>query len=225
MLQASGKLLEFTTVYCTLDEALDLRHARWLRGAVARQVGRPEFHHHAGKGFVYQHPLIRYDVSGNQALMLGLAEGAFLLRSLPQLKILRLGTSTHRVLSQSTEASRVEIGPCDEPIIYRFLSPFLALNQENYPVWNGGDLFTRRRLLQRVAVGNLLSLSKAINLNVTTELHAEVELAPDGWHDLKPGVQLLGFRGLVQVNFRLPDHWGIGKSSARGFGTLVREEA
>jgi hypothetical protein len=41
---------------------------------------------------------------------------------------------------------------------------------------------------------------------------------------LKPGVELLGFEGSIRINFRLPLRWGIGKSSARGFGTLIAQE-
>ncbi len=74
-------------------------------------------------------------------------------------------------------------------------------------------------------IGNLLSLSKAIGLHVSERLHAEVDLEPCGMQTLKPGLALLGFRGSVRINFRLPTRWGIGKSSARGFGTLVVQEA
>ena len=60
-------------------------------GQLDEVMDRPEFHHHAERGIVYQHPLIRYDVSGNQAMILGLAEGAFLLRSLPALENVAFG--------------------------------------------------------------------------------------------------------------------------------------
>ena len=136
-----------------------------------------------------------------------------------------MGGESLRILEQHAHSSRLQIGPATGPVIYRFETPYLALNQENFGIWQLSDPFTRRRLLQRVVVGNLLSLAKAVNLHVTDPLHAEVDLEPDDWHDLKPGVRLLGFRGLVQVNFLLPDRWGIGKSSARGFGTLIRKGA
>jgi hypothetical protein len=79
-------------------------------------------------------------------------------------------------------------------------------------------------LLERVVIGNLLSLSKAIDLHVSERLHAEVDLHPCGLQVLKPGVELLGFGGSIRINFRLPLRWGIGKSSARGFGTLITQE-
>ena len=222
---ASSKLVEHTTVRLTLDRELDLRHARWLRGAIGTIIDRPEFHHHFPQGLLYQHPMIRYFVHGDRAIIAGLAEGAFLLRGLPAFERLRLGAEEYCVLNQSAEASRCVLGPTAEPIVYHFQSPYLALNQENYPIWENGDPFARRRLLKRVVVGNLLSLAKAISLSVSERLHAEVDLQPDGWHELKPDLQLLGFRGAVRVNFDLPEAWGIGKSSARGFGTLTRAEA
>lgn len=173
---------------------------------------------------MYHHPLIRYVVHRSEATIAGLAEGAFLLRSMPVLGSLRLGTREYRVLEQTVESCRTGVGSCSEPIIYSFQAPYLALNQDNYETWQRSDAFSARRLLQRVVVGNLLSLAKAIRLDVSERLNAEVDLRPDQWEEVKPGVRLLGFRGAIQVNFTLPDRWGIGKSSARGFGTLIRGE-
>ncbi len=224
MLQTSAKLVEYTAIRYKFGHELNQDHARWFRGAIGKLMGRPEFHHHAGAGLVYQHPLIRYHVQGSEATIAGLAEGAFLLRSIPERESFWLGTDERRVLDRTVEVGRQAVGPCPEPIIYSFQAPYLALNQANYEAWQRSDSFSARHLLQRVVVGNLLSLAKAIRLDVSERLHAEVDLRPDQWEEMKPGVRLLGFRGAIQVNFTLPDRWGIGKSSARGFGTLIREE-
>jgi len=224
VLQTCQKIVEHTVICFTLEEDLDLRHARWLRGAIGRQTNRPEFHHHLGRGLIFQHPLIRYYVKDNRAFILGMAEGAFLLRGLPPLDTLSLGGREYRIVDASIETTRIELGPCEQPLIYHFVTPYLALNQMNHDQWHCGDPFARRRLLQRIVVGNLLSLGKAVDLHIADRLHAEVDLVPDQHYELKPGLSLLGFRGAIQVNFELPEFWGIGKSSARGFGTLLREE-
>jgi hypothetical protein len=156
-------------------------------------------------------------------MLLGLDAGALLLRGLPTWETLRLGPRDYRVLDRSRTDGRVELGPSREPITYRFQTPYLALNQENHIRWQRSTADDRCRLLERVVIGNLLSLSKSMNLNVTEQLFAGVDLTPAGDFDLKPGVRLLGFRGAIHVNYSLPDFWGIGKSSARGFGTLARE--
>ena len=110
-------------------------------------------------------------------------------------------------------------------IAYEFQSPYLGLNQENYEAWRHMSTSERSRLLERVLIGNLLSLSKAIGLNVSIRLRAETDLVPSGFEELKPGLSLLGFQGSFRVNFLLPQRWGIGKSSARGFGTFVLRES
>jgi hypothetical protein len=202
-----------------------MSHARWLRGAVIQRARRPEFHHHDDEGVIYQHPLIRYDVSSGCAELAGLAEGALLLRSLPAFEAFTLGRETLSVRQRSVEMGRVEVGPTAVPIRYTLQTPYLALNQENYHDWERGSYSERKRLLSRIVIGNVLSLSKAIGLHVSERLYAEVDLEPCGLQTLKPGVELLGFRGSIRVNLRLPTRWGIGKSSARGFGTLIAEEA
>ena len=224
MSEPGAKLLEYTVVNHRVDKALGLEDARWLRGAVAGLVDRPELHQHDGQGLVYQHPLVRYEVCADEAMIRGLAEGAFLLRGLPCLSELRLGPQEYAVLHRCVESRRVQVGPCSGSTIYHFETPYLALNHENHKTWERGDPFARRRLLERVVIGNLLSLAKAVRLDVAERLHAEVDLQPAGWYELKPGVRLLGFRGAIQVNFTLPERWGIGKSSARGFGTLSQKE-
>jgi hypothetical protein len=223
MVALSTRLTERTAVHYTLTEELSLQHARWLRGAVAQRVNRSEFHHHCGDRLVFQHPLIRYCTRAKQAAILGLSEGAFLLRGLPTLTRLRLGNRDYEVVDRNIEAGRCEIGASADPILYRFVTPYLALNQDNYNRWQAVNQFAQRELLARIVLGNLLSLSKAIHLNVSERLRAEVDLHADGWHELKPGVRLLGFFGAIQVNYVLPEAWGIGKSSARGFGTVARE--
>ncbi len=207
-----------------IDAQLDLEHARWLRGAFTGAVDRAEVHHHGVEGLVYQHPLVRFDVSTGVPVVAGLAEGALILRSARPLSELRLGSHVHPILGFERTDERAEIGPTSDALQYTFRSPYLALNQDNHDAWSRGSPADRRRLLERVVVGNLLSLSKAIGLHVGERLQAEVELEPDGWHVLKPGVRLLGFRGAFRVNFLIPDLWGLGKSSARGFGTVIRSE-
>ena len=224
MIDSRMQQIEQTIIRIRLGCHLTLNHVRWLRGSMAKLIDRPEFHHHTSAGLVYKHPLIRYAVQGDEAYIMGLAAGAFLLRAVPRIETLHLGTEEYPVLERRQEVSRFALGPVPAPVIYHFTAPYLALNQENYALWQCSDLFSRRALLQRVVVGNLLSLSKAIGLDVSERLQAEVELEPSGFHELKPGVRLLGFQGAIRINFALPNFWGIGKSSARGFGTLISEE-
>ncbi len=221
MIETCNKIVEFTRIQHDVGVQLTITHARWLRGSVARRIRRPEFHQHGGDGVIYRHPLIRYDVSRGCAEIAGLAEGALLLRSIPAFDEFELGKDRLRVRERSVHTVRVTIGPTADLMTYVFQTPYLALNQDNFQDWEASNEMARKRLLSRIVVGNLLSLSKTIGLHVAERLRAEVDLHPCGFQTLKPGVDLLGFHGSLRTNFQLPDRWGIGKSSSRGFGTLI----
>ena len=225
MVETCNKKVDFTCIQHDLGLRLTMTHARWLRGCVAHRIRRPEFHQHGGDGIIYRHPLIRYDVSRGRAEIAGLAEGALLLRSIPAFDAFELGKDWLRVRERSVHTGRVTIGPTADLMTYVFQTPYLALNQDNFQNWEGGNEVERKRLLSRIVVGNLLSLSKAIGLHVAERLRAEVDLRPCGFQTLKPGIELLGFLGSLRTNFQLPERWGIGKSSSRGFGTLIVQES
>jgi hypothetical protein len=78
----------------------------------------------------------------------------------------------------------------------------------------------RRTLLERVLVGNCLSLAKSFGQRVTVHLSADASQLRPVPVRLKQ-VQMLGFCGTFRVNFRLPAWVGIGKSVSRGFGTVT----
>ena len=214
------RLLETTVVTFTLPEPLTLADARRLRGAVAGRGADDLLHQHGPAGALYRSPLVRYDTAGGAARAVGIGDGALLLRGLPNFDRLRLGDRELPVLEQIKAPGRCEVGPTAAPLTYRFLTPYLALNQENHRRWLRSGRRERGALLARVVVGNLLSFSQGVGLHVAERLHAEVDLRPSGPVVLKPGVRLAGFLGTVQVNYRLPAGWGLGKSVARGFGTL-----
>src|SRR4051794_33722522 len=97
------KSVEYTTVHHVIASPLHRSHARWLRGAVVAKVDHPEFHHHRGTDLLYHHPLIRYDVTPDAAVIAGLAEGALLLRGLPRFEELTLGNERHPVIEHRME--------------------------------------------------------------------------------------------------------------------------
>src|SRR5260370_221034 len=73
-----------------------------------------------------------------------------------------LGRQTFPALGRAVDLRRVILGPCLKSIGYVIQTPYLALNQENHETWVRSGPAQRERLLGRIVVGNLLSLSKAI---------------------------------------------------------------
>ena len=130
MVEDRTKIIDFTSVRHDLGIRLTMDHARWLRGAVIRRADRPEFHQHGAEGLIHQQPLIRHDVSSGLDELSGIAEGTLLLQSLPAFEAFTLGRETLRVRQRDVNSGRIEVGPVVESIRYRFLTPYLGLNQK-----------------------------------------------------------------------------------------------
>jgi len=79
-------LIECASVLIELVKKINARDATPLRGFFGRIYNnRSEFHGHMGDRFIYKHPLIQYKYIGDKWLIMGLREGAYLLKSLPEM--------------------------------------------------------------------------------------------------------------------------------------------
>ena len=216
--------MERTTLTLCCARPLCDHEAIQLRGFFGGQYrNRPEFHHHGQAGLIYRHPLIQYKTIGGVGRVTGLGAGSFLLQAVDPPRLLMLNGETVEVLDAHCRTEVVAFGPVERDIEYRFLTPWLALNEENYQTYKQmRHKAQRSELLNRVLVGNLLSLCKSLDIEVTDRLRAEVNLEETEEVKVKSDVSLLGIRGIFRVNFVVPEIWGIGKQSARGFGSVHR---
>lgn len=208
--------------------ALKATDARPLRGFFGRRYSnRTEFHHHGSKGLIYEHPLIQYKVIEGDAVIAGMGDGAYLVAAINppnDLSIYKLSVS---VTGANLTRKTAKIGLCKEKKEYRFLTPWLSLNSHNKESYDRlvAKGVSTTSLFDRILIGNLLSLSKAVRYDASEQILVETNLIPDKPVTIKQGVELLGFTGTFTTNFDIPKYWGIGKSSARGFGVVVPEDA
>lgn len=88
-----------------------------------------------------------------------------------QIHMLRLNEKEYEVFEKSIKIEEVNLGIVETYIQYRFLTPWYALNQENYKKYlKIGSQGKRISLLKRVLIGNLLSLCKSLGEFVTDEI-------------------------------------------------------
>ena len=217
MLENKYKAGRFTAVRLAVDgETRTFTMRAGCAGRFTRQVRLDRVPQPRGPSFVSRRPLIRYNTMRQPSSdPRALPRPEFLLPDLPLSRRCNSDPMCAGVVDRSMEVTPVGTAHLRSSADLQFLAPFLALNQDNHLIWLRSNPFARRALLERIVVGNLLSLSKGIGLHVEENLHANVDLSASEWHDLKPSMPLLGFRGFIQTNFLLPDGWGIGKSSSR----------
>lgn len=217
--------MEKAELWISCRDPLEFPDGKALRGFFGNlYANRPEFHQHIGDYLIYSHPLIQYKIVGKSALIVGLKEGSYLLKAVPKLDHIELHHQNYAILEQKFHSSTVSCGLTSEPIHYRFATPWVGLNEENHVEYlrikHSKELVSN--LLRRILVGNILSMCKSLRYVVEQKIEAVLDLEECEKVGIKQGVEMVAFTGEFKVNFSIPDFWGIGKSSARGYGTVIR---
>lgn len=186
----------------------------------------PYAHHHKHSGgLIYQYPCVQYKVIKGSCVLIGFKEGIKIVKhAFHNLKEINLDGEWQEIFGKGLEINTAHFNITHSPITYTFLTPWLALNEENYKRYQRlGSEEKRRELLSKVLVGNILSIAKSLGYTVKDEIRAEIKRIREAPTSLK-GVPMLGFWGEFAVNFEIPDYWGLGKSVSRGFGTIIKRD-
>jgi hypothetical protein len=218
--------LPLTTV--TFPEIpLRTRDAHKLRGYFGEffKEHSPLLHNHYDDGSLrYAYPLVQYKVINRVPTLVGLGEGAQLLVELfLKIRVLDIDGREYPILSKhiNHQQATVEVG--NALTKYRFDTLWMPLNQANHGEYMNADEPTRQALLQRILQNNILAFLKGVGayqpdlprlmilLNVQSQTTTQFK-----------NQTMLAFTGDFVVNATLPDGIGLGKSVARGFGTIIK---
>lgn len=216
--------------------ALRVRDAHKLRGYFGGlfRERSPLLHNHfeeggdgAGPQYRYAYPLVQYKVLRKVPTLVGLGEGAGLLVELfLKMKELKIDEAVYPVLSKHIQHEQATIGLSDDLHTYRYESLWLGLNQKNFRAYQEAAPDQKNGILKNTAIANILTFVEAFGLNLDRhqpEQRVLLKLDPTEPAVTKfKNVELLGFRGTFTTNALLPDHVGLGKQAARGFGTIKR---
>ena len=183
-------------------------------------------HHHVDVDkLLYTYPRIQYKIVDGAALVLGIEEGADVLKEIyDQFGELTLGESTYTIVERGITIKEADFSIVPEIVSYEFVTPWLALSQQNYQRYVDAQRQERRELLRRTLIGNILSASKGLEYVVLEEIKLELGRLRHRTSEVK-GTPFIGFLGEFMVNFAIPDYFGLGKSVSRGFGTVRRLRA
>ena len=173
---------------------------------------------------LYRYPRIQYKILDGVPLVLGIEEGAEVLKDIyDKYDEIKLGENTYTIVERGIALKEEEFGISTELITYEFITPWIALSQNNYQRYLESSREQRRELLRRTLIGNILSASKGLDYVVLEEIKVAIGGLRLRKCELK-GTPFIGFLGEFMVNFAIPDYMGLGKSVSRGFGTVRRGE-
>ncbi len=193
-----------------------------LRGFFATSFNEHALlHQHITDRLIYSYPLIQYKMLEEGPLVIGINEGADVLKDIyDKFDEIKLGESKYSIMERGVTVKSEEFGCTEEIHSYRFATPWLALSQDNYPKYVNAGWEEKRDLLRRILVGNLLSASKG--LGYVAREHIRLEIG-EIRHEicLLKGVKVTGIKGEFTATFAVPQFMGLGKSVSRGFGAVT----
>jgi len=193
-----------------------------LRGYIGNKFKEhPILHHHIQDlGYLFMYPKVQYKILAGNAYILGIEEGATALKEISSaLEELHLGKSWYNLQEKVFYEKKVRLGPSSYPLQYKFLTPWLALNPQNYKNYlQIADWKAKKEFLNNIIIGNILSMCKGLGFQVNSDLHAHsrIDYVPIEFKN----IPFTGFQGEFQVNFEIPDYFGLGKGVSQGFGVV-----
>ncbi len=196
-----------------------------LRGYFSRRyAGFDLIHNHLKDNrFRYSYPSIQFKIIGSNPAIIGIGEGIDVLKSLfLDVDSIQIDEKQYVINEKSILLKNCEIGQTEKQYSYRFISPWMALNQENYRKFRMLSRHEKRPLLENILRGNLISLSKGLDYHIPNPDHLFVTSSLKTVMRRFKNNIMQCFTGSFETNFLIPDHLGIGKQTARGFGTVVR---
>jgi hypothetical protein len=209
----------------TCDESIK-GTADKLRGFFADKFGEYTLiHHHlTDNELLYKTPLIQYKILDGKPFVLGINKGADILQQIYEdINHFKIGHVKYQIKEKNIVLKTDYFRLADNSIPYTFLTPWLALNEENYEKYRMLKSWKEKKeLLAKILVGNILSTSKSLGYTVPEPIKTEIKYLREIRTSLK-GTPMLGFLGTFSVNFEIPDYWGLGKSVSRGFGTVKKQ--
>jgi hypothetical protein len=168
----------------------------------------------------YRYPLVQYHILDDAAVVIGINEGADVLQQIyRETTRIRLGEKNYQIFEKSINIEEQDFGLSEKFHLYRFVTPWIALNQQNYPRYLESDQKERKELLRQTLTSNLLSASKGLDYHVPDRIKLDIRNIATCQCHLK-GTPMIGFTGEFLVNFDIPDLLGLGKSVSRGFGAV-----
>lgn len=210
--------------------AIGVHEIPQFRGAVISTVGRDNnllFHNHKGDGFRYSYPLIQYKRLRGKAAIVCMGDGVDAVRALLCKEQAVIVLSDRHLLNLAVGKVVIQnccFAVCPECIYEYGLRRWLPFNSENYQRYCSiQNLSDRIEMLERIVIGNVLSMAGGLNMFVDKRIVAKITSIREYPRTIQfKGVKMVAFDVIFLTNIELPENVGLGKGCSIGFGVVEK---
>ena len=168
----------------------------------------------------FLYPRVQVKILNEQIYIVGINEGVNSIKAIAKkMDFLDFGNITFQILDNEIEEHQNRFQPVSKLIRYRFVTPWVALNQTTgyrYRNLNNAD---RVNFLNRLLGQNIVFMAREMGMELEENIFTKVTLSslfPRQVDENNWGA----FDGEFRANFVLPNYLGIGNGITRGYGTL-----
>jgi hypothetical protein len=174
-----------------------------------------------GKPSAYFYPRLQYKIVRGAPMIAAINEGCNLLWELyEELDGASDEQTDWRITEKRLIDKKAPLGVVSGNIKYRFLTPWLALPEENFKKYLTLDDPAKERVLCRILEGHIRSASESLGYEIRDDLELKINIKPN--YIFQRDIHVAGLFGSFIANFEIPNFLGLGKSVSRGFGTIKR---
>ena len=133
--------------------------------------------------------------------------------------IFDFGNITFEIQNTDIEQGDQQFIPTDPLLRYKFITPWVALNQMTGGKYRFLTNQEKPSFLNRLLGQNIIFIAKEVGVNLNNKVFTKVKVSslfPKPVDDNKWGA----FMGEFQTNFVLPNYIGVGNGITRGYGTI-----
>ena len=179
-------------------------------------------HQHLADGkTAYMYPRVQYRVASGIPKLVAVGEDGMLAvaEATKGLGFLDLDREKYGVNFVQCCKQSVDLCESATALHYRFASPWLALNQANFKVFQSSIAKDKDLLLERILIGNVLSTCRSLDVLVMDRLTCEFSFRPQPV--FVKGQKMIGFVGCFSVNFKIPNTISLGHLVSIGYGQVA----
>tara|TARA_B100001996_G_scaffold348055_1_gene305987 strand:+ start:262 stop:1248 length:987 start_codon:yes stop_codon:yes gene_type:complete len=168
----------------------------------------------------YLYPRVQVKILNEQIFIIGLNEGVEPVLSLKeQIQTLDFGNISFNVVESDSELLKNQFQMTDKLIHYRFITPWVALNQSTGNKFRKIKNQEKIKFLNTLLAQNLIFIIKEFGTVLDEKVYIKVivpSLFPKAVDEKRWG----SFNGEFKTNVFLPSYIGIGNGLTRGYGTI-----
>ena len=168
----------------------------------------------------FLYPRVQVKILNEQIYLVGIKEGVDpILSVVEKLKTMNFGNITFEVEGSDADVEEDHFVPSPRMIRYRFLTPWVALNEINLGKYKFVYGDERPKFLNRLLSQNIAFLAKEMEMKLETKVYVKLTLE-SLYPKLVDDGHMGAFEGEFKTNFVLPNFLGIGNGITKGYGVL-----